>query len=109
MKFKRTQRWLGTSSAAAIATGLLVIGATPAMAADQATPPDDAVGEVVVTASRVARTGFTAPTPTVVIGSETLERRGAVNIAQVLQELPSLRAGTNPQTAGLNQRSPGSS
>jgi iron complex outermembrane recepter protein len=76
----------------------------------QDTPSDAAqVGEVVVTASRVARSGFTAPTPTVVIGADTLERRAATNIAQVLQELPSLRATNNPQTNGTNQRVPGSS
>jgi outer membrane receptor protein involved in Fe transport len=82
-----------------------------ALAGGSAFAQDDSaqVGEVVVTASRVARSGFTAPTPTVVVGADTLERRGATNIAQVLQELPSLRAGTNPQTNGTSQRTPGSS
>jgi iron complex outermembrane recepter protein len=90
---------------------LTLLSALAAGAAFAQDVPDDSnqVGEVVVTASRVARSGFTAPTPTVVIGSDTLERRAATNIAQVLQELPSLRAGTNPQTNGTNQRVPGSS
>ena len=79
--------------------------------AQQAAPAGAAtdVGEVVVTASRVSRAGFSAPTPTVVIGAETLERKGSSNIAEVLQELPSLKAGNNPQTNGTSQRQPGSS
>ncbi|MEO6339155.1 MAG: TonB-dependent receptor [Caulobacteraceae bacterium] len=95
----------------ACGSALVVLASACAGAAlAQAQPADDTqVGEVVVTASRVARTGFSAPTPTVVIGSETLERRGAVNVAQVLQELPSVKASSNPQTNGTNQRQPGAS
>ena len=101
---------IGTSALAALSCGWA--GGAAAQATPGVASTDDtasAVGEVVVTASRVARTGFSAPTPTVVIGSETLERRGATNVAQVLQELPSLKASSNPQTNGTNQRQPGAS
>lgn len=67
------------------------------------------VEEVTVTASRVARSGFTAPTPTTIIGSEQLEQQGATNVAQVLDELPSVKADTGPQTNGVRAITPGAS
>ena len=44
-----------------------------------------------VTASRV-RTGFTAPTPTTVVGEAQIEARGVTNVAEVLNEVPAFRA-----------------
>ena len=104
-------------SVAALLAGasLSVLGmAAPAVAQDApaaqtAGPVQDAtVGEVVVTASRVARTGFTAPTPTQIIGADTLEKRGATNVAMVLNELPAFKATTTPATNGVRAIFPGS-
>lgn len=47
--------------------------------------------EVRVTASRIQRSGFEAPTPTTVIGSDIIESRAAVRVSQVLFEIPALR------------------
>src|SRR5579884_1571260 len=63
--------------------------------------------EVTVTASRIARSGFTAPTPTTIIGSEQIEQQGATNIAQVLNELPSVKADVSAQTNGVRAITPG--
>jgi iron complex outermembrane receptor protein len=53
--------------------------------------PSAGLEEVVVTASRV-RTGFTAPTPTTVVGEAAIEKRGVTNVADVLNEVPAFRA-----------------
>lgn len=64
-------------------------------------PTDDDAGEIVVTASRIDRAGFTAPTPTTVVGTATLEQRAAVNVADVLNEVPSFRRSAAPEGGGI--------
>lgn len=66
--------------------------------ADQARGEGDAI---VVTGSRLARSGFTAPTPVTVLGSEQLERQGIANVAQVLSEIPAFRAQSSPTTSAI--------
>lgn len=51
----------------------------------------DGLEEVAVTASRIQRTGFEAPTPTTYVGVEELQNRAAVRVSQVLFELPAMR------------------
>jgi len=60
-----------------------------------------AADEIVVTGSRIERSGFVAPTPTVVIGAETLRDRATVNIADVLNEVPSFRRTQAPESGGI--------
>ena len=97
----------------------LLIGAGQAWAQDadpQFADLDDGVsatnsggpGSVItVTASRVQDTGFTAPTPTQLVGEDALEQRGADNIGEVLLELPAFRASVNPQSNGVRAITPG--
>src|SRR5687768_7924114 len=86
----------GASFAALAATLLL---GSPALAQDAGVEDEtvvddgapvsaeDTVGEeIVVTGSRIARSGFTAPTPVTVVGQEQIARQGASNIAQILNE-----------------------
>ncbi len=55
--------------------------------------------EIVISASRVTRSGFTAPTPTTTIGSEDFQARAAANLASVMFEMPSVRpAQASPYT-----------
>jgi iron complex outermembrane receptor protein len=54
------------------------------------------VQEVVVTASRVERAGFEAPTPTTVVGETELRMGARPNIAAVLNDLPQIKATFNP-------------
>jgi iron complex outermembrane receptor protein len=53
------------------------------------------VEEIVVTASRVQRQGFEAPTPTTVLSSETLEKLGSTDIASALNQMPAFQADQN--------------
>lgn len=90
-----TKHYFGAASPAVLAAALLLV---PALAQAQATPPatanDDAatVETVVVTGSRLASRGFSAPTPVSVVGAEEFKLSGTVNAEQLL--------GTNPQFVG---------
>ena len=60
---------------------------------------DNSAVEVVVTATRVKRDGYQAPTPTSVIGEEELNAKAPANIADFVNELPSLAGSITPTTA----------
>jgi outer membrane receptor protein involved in Fe transport len=95
-------QWRGRASsrlkvlASGVAFGVMALAAGQAGA--QGAAPDDAVQEVIVTGSRIARNGFTAPTPVTVLGQERLQQRGATNVADALNELPSFRPLVTPLT-----------
>ena len=102
-----SKRLLQSASAAVLA---VIIGApaafaqtaAPAAPLPEAGPAPDAaaVGEIVVTGTRLA-TGFTAPTPVSVVGSAQVESRGAVNISDVVQEIPAFTpSGPTQGTSG---------
>lgn len=78
-----------------------------AVATDAATEEttDEAPGDggIVVTGSRIARSGFTAPTPTVVVGAQDLERAAVTNPADLLNRLPAFRASTKPSVTTVSQ------
>jgi outer membrane receptor protein involved in Fe transport len=87
----------------------------------QATPPSEpsavasqgetpaALGEVVVTATRISRAGFNAPTPTTVVTAADMENVAATNVAQFLnQEIPALAPTSTPATSGQSSQNAGS-
>jgi len=55
---------------------------------------------IVVTGSRIARSGFNTPTPVTVVGEQQIARQGA-NIAQILNEIPAFRAQSSPATSAI--------
>jgi iron complex outermembrane receptor protein len=63
----------------------------PAVAQAQAAVGGDQVGEVVVTASRVERKGFVAPSPTTVLGQKDIELRAPSSVVALVNEVPSFR------------------
>lgn len=65
------------------------------------------VEEVVVTASRVSRSGFTAPTPVTTIGQDQLNTRAPTTMGEVLSGIPSFRPSSSPQTSGVTSRNGG--
>ena len=116
---------LGTSLAAILAATL----ALPAAAQDvgppadqsmeapaapgtslQSNAPDQADGgaasDIIVTGSRITSSGFTAPTPTTVIGTEQIEQNAQPNIFNTIAQLPSLQGSTGV-TTGTNSTSSG--
>jgi outer membrane receptor protein involved in Fe transport len=68
-------------------------GAGDAAAADEST-----VGEVIVTGSRVARNGYDTPTPVTVIGEGEIEQAAPANIADFVNDLPSVSGSSTRQT-----------
>jgi iron complex outermembrane recepter protein len=60
--------------------------------------------EIIVTGSRIQRSGFDAPTPTTVIGEAELALGNRPSVAQVLNDTPQFRPTSTPTTnaAGTN-------
>jgi outer membrane cobalamin receptor len=90
---------------------LLTASAGALLLASQAYAQEEGaeVGEVVVTASRVARSGFTAPTPTTVLGQDVVQQRGATNITEVINETPAFRPSATAAAAARGGSSSGGS
>lgn len=70
------------------------------------TAADDSAGAapgetIVVTASRLFRDGYTAPTPTTVISQEFVLQRAITNIGDALNRIPAFRAAVSPNAGGL--------
>src|SRR3954464_2195470 len=55
------------------------------------------VGEVVVTGSRIARTGYTAPTPVTVATAEDLVAATPTTLADGLNKLPQFASSISPR------------
>jgi iron complex outermembrane receptor protein len=57
--------------------------------------------DIVVTGSRIVRNGNEAPTPTTVLSSEDIQERSPTNIADYVNQLPSMGTGNTPRTTTL--------
>lgn len=68
-----------------------------AQTAETDTAPSATLEEVVVTSSRIVRDGYQAPTPTSVIGADQIEAKSPSNLADFVNELPSLAGSTTPR------------
>jgi iron complex outermembrane receptor protein len=86
------------------APGIAFAQDMPAIAAsaqqDASNPEDTApvdASDIVVTGTRVIRDGYKAPTPTSVIGSAEIAAKAPSNIADFVNELPSLSGSTSPR------------
>ncbi len=105
----RRDRFLCTAALSALAC----VTAAGAAAAQSSSPGADApqaedqVEDIVVTGSRVVRTGFDAPTPTTVLSSEELEQRGSAQIGEFLAEAPAFRSTQTPQSNPQSSRGAG--
>lgn len=87
-------RWV----AIAIATTLGLIGRVSAQEAPTPPPTEStgAAAEVVVTATRITRGGFDAPTPTTVLSAEDIIDANRVSIGEALADSPEFRAENTP-------------
>jgi outer membrane receptor protein involved in Fe transport len=70
---------------------LSVTAAAQAQESPQSTTEGEPVQSVVITGTRVLREGFSAPTPTTVIGQEDIELRAPMNAVNVINQIPSFR------------------
>jgi hypothetical protein len=89
------------------AAAVLLIGLESAWGQTQAgTQPgtsatEDETETVIVTGSRIARSGFTTPTPVTMLDAEQVARQGAANISQILNEIPAFRPQSTPSTTAI--------
>lgn len=89
---------LGASALAMALPGATVL----AQAAPASAPAAEDAGTLVVTGSRIARDGFSAPTPVSVIGIAELKAEPQANIGDFVNTLPSVRGS---QTSSTNSGS----
>ena len=108
MPNRQSTRMLSRLNASALAVVASMTWALPTFAqeqepegsATQAAEPTQG-DAIVVTGSRIARSGFNAPTPVTVLGEEQIARQGTSNIAQILNEIPAFRAQSSPATTAI--------
>lgn len=88
-------RWLATS-ALALATAQPLFAQQADTTAEQ---EDVRADDIVVTASRIQSSGFTAPTPTTVLGTAQIQATAPAIAAEVLALVPSFRTTGQPASA----------
>jgi outer membrane receptor protein involved in Fe transport len=71
-------------------------------ASAQGSSGGESIEEVVVTGSRIARTGADTPTPTVMLGADDIAATGAPDVGEILRELPGILPGSNSQNTGIS-------
>jgi len=94
----RMRRNAFASAGAAALLASLVAAPAWAQTAAPATPEPTTVGEIVVTGTRIQTTGFTAPTPTSVIGEAQIQNNAQPNIFATIVQLPSLQGSSGSAT-----------
>lgn len=99
MSFRSFKSQLRGSAALAVVLGVAAGLSTP-VAAQTAAPA--AVDEIVVTGTRIVRDGYQAPTPLTVLGEEQLQALSPENIADLVNDLPSMVGSATPQTSNLS-------
>lgn len=101
MTFQNRRRFLLAGSCAIALTGQLAqSGQAYAQDASPAeTSGSSAAETVVVTATRVRRSDFTAPTPTIALTSDDIEKTGATDVGQIAAEVPAFQATGTPTTS----------
>ena len=88
-----TQLWLGTAAVICV-----VAPVNRTWAQTDTGERQGALEEVSVTATRVVRQGFDAPTPTTVLDIGEIKSQAPTNLADVVNMLPSLSMSTTPRS-----------
>ncbi|WP_338425958.1 TonB-dependent receptor domain-containing protein [Sphingopyxis kveilinensis] len=98
---------VGKRNLGAAMTALALVHNAPALAQATAEPAETvesaASDQIIVTGSRIARDGFQAPTPVVVLTQEDIQNTSpSNNIADFVNQLPQLAGSTKPANSRLN-------
>lgn len=95
----RALRGLGLGTAGVMA---LVLGAQPAFAAEADQPAQTAAAEpaeaIIVTGSRIARSGYDAPTPVNIVSEAELQAEPQPNIGDYVNTLPAVQGSLSSST-----------
>ncbi|GIL39930.1 TonB-dependent receptor domain-containing protein [Roseiterribacter gracilis] len=81
--------------------------ASAALMADAQAQQAGPTEEIVVTGSRLRRTGASAPTPLTVASAESLRATGGINVYDMLGQLPQVGVGTSQQNTTNSVRNAG--
>ena len=73
-------------------------GASALLVASSAYAQDTGVESVTVSSSRIMTSGFTAPTPTTVLGTNFIQQQAKDHIFQAITQLPSMMGSTGVQS-----------
>jgi outer membrane receptor protein involved in Fe transport len=96
---KRNSGRRGSGVAAAVKGLLLAVVGTGIHAQDATLPADPVLLEdIVVTGTRIARSGYDQPTPVTVIGEADIQQAGTPNLSDFVNELPSVAGSSQPAT-----------
>ncbi|WP_262689766.1 TonB-dependent receptor [Kordiimonas aestuarii] len=98
---------IGKYSLLSAVSGVALIGANGAAAQESSEGESFEFEEIVVSSSRIKKSGFEAPTPVTVLGSDELEARGTTNVADLVNELPGFTGTITPTATVLNSRGSG--
>lgn len=101
---------MSTSRVALMAVAATAIAGIPSAAvfAQTAASAGGAdIAEIVVTASRVVRDGYEAPTPVTVVGEEQISQSAPAVLADALTKLPQFSGSQSTQTASFGSRGAG--
>lgn len=104
----KTRRMLGNGRFGSAQARMLLLcaGAVAPLVApaqDVEAPAEElALQEIVVTGSRIARDGFEAPTPLTVIGVDQINASAPENLADFVNDLPSVVGSSTPQNSNLS-------
>lgn len=79
---------------------MLSVFVHPACAQDAQAGETGKSEDIVVTASRITRSGFTAPTPTTMLDADNVALQGASTLTEAVNQIPSFLPNTTPATAG---------
>ncbi|MDB5452199.1 MAG: TonB-dependent receptor [Caulobacteraceae bacterium] len=96
-------RKMGLSCSASVLTiGLAILpGQAFAQAAAASAAPAD-LEEVVITGTRVVRDGYQAPTPLTVVSEQDLAAAAPSNVADFVNDIPSVVGSSTPQTSNAS-------
>lgn len=89
----------------AIAAGLLCatsIHAQDNTLADDGVQADTQAEPIVVTGTRIQRSGYNAPTPLTVLGTQDIEASAPANVADFVNEIPSVVGSATPASSNLS-------
>lgn len=90
-----------SASPLAVAAAMLWSYAAAAQQAEIA-PPDATADEIVVTGSRIARSGYQAPTPLTVLSTADINAAAPANVADFVNRIPSVVGSSTPANSQLN-------
>lgn len=86
----------------ALVITLSLAGAALEISPSYAQDDDEAIEMIVVTGSRISRSGATSSTPTTVINSEQIALSGELKIGDLLREFPAFAPGINSQNTNVS-------